>query len=345
MLPLFFLLLLPVFSLAKPQAPVEISTSQSPLDDDDETSTMAPLELPFNVRVSNLMPRDCSQSCNKKLMSSLKHALGSNSDMMSGYADICSEYAETLQCLDDWRHCGSTLMFDALTSGIRYMCVDQKDAFEANLACVNEAIGEVNRDCNAQCHPESVVGGWTLKTILEKDIKLLRILDPHMATISMSESCRIAKCVLGCFKSKLNIRCNGAAGSLLTEVVLRPFASIREKSGIMSNMVALILPQQCVFLANSHELNKFRMDPKMEENLKMLYADRANQTPAPNDFDPKLIEVWSEFDEDLRPRLPRDVKSADSTPARQKAIPKFTHTLTPKTWNNFSYEFTPEVDA
>uniref|UniRef100_A0A7E4ZZ40 GYF domain-containing protein n=1 Tax=Panagrellus redivivus TaxID=6233 RepID=A0A7E4ZZ40_PANRE len=249
---LFFFLLLPVISLAKLQEPIKISTSPSPLDDDEETSTLVQFDLPFIVRLINLMPRDCSQSCNKKLMSSLKQALGSNSDMMSGYADICSEYAETMRCLDDCERCDSTPMFDALTSGIRYMCVDRRDAFEANLACVNEAIVDINRFCAEECEPEPVANRWKPT---ERSSEKVR--DPTAAKISMSESCRIGKCVLGCFKSRLDSRCDGSIGTALTEVALKPLEFIHDYD-VIPDTVALVFPAECVFLVNMLERVKNR---------------------------------------------------------------------------------------
>ena len=102
---------------------------------------------------------------------------------------------------------------------------------------------------------------------------MLQLLDPHIPKISMIESCRIVKCLLGCYKSKLNIRCSGVAGSLLTEVLIRPVDAIQMRGGVMTSVVTLLLPNQCKFFTNPKQMEKLRIDPKIEEDLKRLYPD------------------------------------------------------------------------
>ncbi|KAK6037231.1 hypothetical protein COOONC_25264 [Cooperia oncophora] len=57
----------------------------------------------------------------------------------------CRSYDTAATCMLHRRHCGTDLMFDSLTSGLRYMCKDQKEAFTALADCIDENSGRVSQ--------------------------------------------------------------------------------------------------------------------------------------------------------------------------------------------------------
>ncbi|KAE9549473.1 hypothetical protein FO519_007313 [Halicephalobus sp. NKZ332] len=289
---LLFLLLLISAEAAVPHFSLPGST-RSPLDPDSDVIQDS-MSRKGGILIESLaVPKDCSTSCSASLTDSVKSAMDMSTNLYSKFKIVCKQYDESLACLEDLQHCSTPSFFEAVTSGIRYMCIEQRPAFEANMDCVNSALESVNAECGRQCHVDAIAQGLTLKTFLEKDFQLLHLLDPHIAKISMIESCRIAKCLLGCYKSKLNIRCSGVAGSLLTEVLVRPIDSIQKKGGVMTSVVSLLLPTQCKFFTIPKEMEKLRMDPKIDENLKILYP--VTETPSAaeqTDFAPILKEMW-----------------------------------------------------
>uniref|UniRef100_A0A0M3ICJ2 Vitellogenin domain-containing protein n=1 Tax=Ascaris lumbricoides TaxID=6252 RepID=A0A0M3ICJ2_ASCLU len=106
-----------------------------------------------------------------------------------------------------------------------------------------------------------------------KDVPIIRKLDVHMPAIMTSEICRIVKCIMDCSKTKFNTRCEGSAGSLLAEVVIRPL-STSQRSLVavpLFGVLAASLPMQCDFISNEQILDTYRIDPRLNEHLKRIY--------------------------------------------------------------------------
>lgn len=69
-----------------------------------------------------------------------------------------------------------------------------------------------------------------MKQLFQEDIKLLKagsvsirtsitsfkIVDQHIGRLTANEACRVSQCMLKCYRTRLNVRCDGAAGSILT---------------------------------------------------------------------------------------------------------------------------------
>lgn len=56
-----------------------------------------------------------------------------------------------MRCMNEIHHCTTNKMYNSLTSGLRYMCIDQKAAIEQLLPCVNEVFPSIqpgNSDWN-----------------------------------------------------------------------------------------------------------------------------------------------------------------------------------------------------
>lgn len=70
-------------------------------------------------------------------------------------------------------------------------------------------------ECQSKCNLNNLATGLAVKEVLQKDVKILHVLDSQMARIGMQESCRLTNCFLGCYKRRLDMECEGVAGSLL----------------------------------------------------------------------------------------------------------------------------------
>lgn len=80
-------------------------------------------------------------------------------------------------------------------------------------------------------------------------------------------------------KTKFNNRCEGNAGNLIAEMVVRPIAYIQQHQSfkMIANVMGLFIPQQCSFVVNEESLSKFRIDPKLDQNLRNLYKSRKEE--------------------------------------------------------------------
>ncbi|VDK19745.1 unnamed protein product [Anisakis simplex] len=84
---------------------------------------------------------DCFEGCNKYFAKTVDVAIKSGNHY-ERYQNVCFRFKEASKCLEQMKHCGSYELFDVLTSGLKYMCIDQK--------------GECSKDCNV----EGILAGW-----------------------------------------------------------------------------------------------------------------------------------------------------------------------------------------
>ncbi|GMR58862.1 hypothetical protein PMAYCL1PPCAC_29057, partial [Pristionchus mayeri] len=119
-----------------------------------------------------------------------------------------------------------------------------------------------------------------------------------------SDACTVSECFLKCVKTKMNARCDGAAGSLISEVFMRPLARAQENLSSLplgGSFFGLLLPPQCQFLYDTNKMAEYRMDSSLDEDLKRTYREK-NAERAKLDSEAvmptSLAEHISPFDSD-----------------------------------------------
>ncbi|VDM44491.1 unnamed protein product [Toxocara canis] len=176
-----------------------------------------------------------------------------------------SRFIEARDCLEKLKHCGNYELFDVLTSGIKYMCIDQKDAFNATMECIDVNTSEIQDKCSKDCNVEGILAGWGVYAGLRQTALFAQQPGPAKVNVLFfrklsSEGCQVLQCFLSCLRSKFNTRCHGMAGSLLSEVIFRPIAMGQDLMllGPALNLVRLILPMQCNFVMTKAGISNFR---------------------------------------------------------------------------------------
>ncbi|KAI6239268.1 hypothetical protein M3Y99_00601600 [Aphelenchoides fujianensis] len=247
---------------------LDSSSAVNPPPNGNKYAAAPALELP---------PNDCSGHCTKNIFSALRSALdGSTSTLLREFPQMCRNYEETKQCLTNIGHCKVTVFYHALTSGMRYMCERQRLAIESNMPCVNEVYGNpsTQQACDRQCHSETLAAGMTMKQIFQEDIKLLKLFDQHMGRLTTNEACRLSNCMIKCYRTKINVRCDGSVGSVLTEGLMRPYSEVQELGAFFQPMMSMLVPRQCSFLTEPKEMAELRIDPALDENVLALYEEK-----------------------------------------------------------------------
>lgn len=181
------------------------------------------------------------------------------------------EYQEANNCMKDRPQCPSQKFFITSTSGIKYMCEEQKDAFDATIPCITDWFRYSNSECETLCMATNLINGISIKQLFQQDFKFLEAFDPYMAKITVNEVCRVAECMLTCYKQKLNTRCDGTAGSILAEVVLRPIADVQAVGGPISPLLTSLLPLKCAFLHDPNIMNQLRIDERLSKEIAKKY--------------------------------------------------------------------------
>ncbi|KAI6190508.1 hypothetical protein M3Y97_00125600 [Aphelenchoides bicaudatus] len=160
---------------------------------------------------------------------------------------MCRNYETTVRCLADLQHCSTNKFYDTLTSGLKYMCVEQRATIEELLPCVNEMFPSIQPACERSCQADRMAAGLTMKQLFQDDIKLLKIFDNHMGRLTTNEACRVSQCMLRCYRTRMNVRCEGAAGSVLVEGLIRPYSEIQQLGSFFTPLMASFVPRECAF--------------------------------------------------------------------------------------------------
>ncbi|CEF65551.1 Hypothetical protein SRAE_2000023000 [Strongyloides ratti] len=216
-------------------------------------------------------PDECLHYCNDKMIGIVKPAMSMSMKISEKYKIICEEYQSAITCMKERPQCPSQKFFVTSTSGLKYMCEEQKDAFDATIPCITDWFRYSNSECETLCMASNLVNGISLKQLFQQDFKFLEAFDPYIAKISINEMCRVAECMLSCYKQKLNTRCDGIAGSILAEVVLRPVADVQAVGGPISPLLTSLLPLKCAFLHDTNIMKQLRIDERLSKEIAKKY--------------------------------------------------------------------------
>uniref|UniRef100_A0A0N4ZUB7 CPG4 domain-containing protein n=1 Tax=Parastrongyloides trichosuri TaxID=131310 RepID=A0A0N4ZUB7_PARTI len=238
-------------------------------------------------------PDECLHFCNSEIIGIVKTALSLSMKISEKYESICSDYQVAKSCMEKRPQCPSQKFFITSTSGIKYMCEEQKNAFDHNIHCINDWFQYSNYECETICMASNLINGLSLKKMFQQDFRFLEMFDPYVAKISVNEMCRVGECMLLCYKQKLDTRCDGVAGSILAEAVLRPIADIQAVTGPITPMVSSVIPMKCAFLHDAQHMSKLRIDDNLNKEIatkyrlqKELPKEKNNKDDVPDIPDP-----------------------------------------------------------
>ncbi|KAE9550032.1 hypothetical protein FO519_006760 [Halicephalobus sp. NKZ332] len=267
-----------------PQRHLDLGLVRSPLGDtdyahyydDDFEEKKSQTLIPSMTDLAKLPI--CQKPCAKHLTEALGVAMKAVNHYDRFYR-VCEKYNETLACMDSEGDCGSRALFNVFTSGLKYMCFDQRDAFEATIECIDASATQVTGECNQQCNTRGKLADWAMQSgILEgfRNGEKVPLLNPEMMRNVMQDGCELADCHLGCMKTKFNNRCEGHAGNLISEMLVRPIGESQRGQSfkMISNIMGIFMPNQCQFIINEEQLTKFRIDPKIDDEVRQMYKDR-----------------------------------------------------------------------
>lgn len=267
---------------------------------------------------------ECPRDCSNDLREAMNIVLQDMSHV-ERYHRICEKYLNASTCVNEDARCDKDDrgMFEMMTSGLHYMCVEQELAFNATIKCIDDEAGLVQSECEAQCQTKNLFMNWMMRTAFQDRIQqgVSEIVGAATGTNSnplsflqgmegaaggtptgwadmlataaqrppnpqdaqqgfenfrqfTNDLCRIGDCMLDCIRSKFNTRCEGSAGTLLSEVFVRPIAVSQNKLSILRPVLGSFMPEQCNFLHNNADLKKHRIDATMDEELKRMYTEK-----------------------------------------------------------------------
>ncbi|KAK6754775.1 hypothetical protein RB195_013644 [Necator americanus] len=275
------------------QQPVDVHSS--PLDSSGKSNLEQPSFWFHGTEFAN-EPPPCHTACTAPVVEVLTVFFRSENFNESMHR-ACNSYHEALACMKLHNHCGTDSVFESLTSGLKYMCREQVEAFTALADCIDENSARVKRDCDHHCHSNSLVTGLALKDtvmtqldhpIVSKNVNMRRIIEPHMSRFFLSEGCRIGECLMKCMRTKYNMLCEGTAGSILLEMLTRPLSAGRgstpsfPSTAHLTSFLGGFLPRSCGYLTTPRKgHNDFRIDPELDKEIKRMYSDKNRPVGVP----------------------------------------------------------------
>uniref|UniRef100_A0A915M7J6 Chondroitin proteoglycan 4 domain-containing protein n=1 Tax=Meloidogyne javanica TaxID=6303 RepID=A0A915M7J6_MELJA len=68
--------------------------------------------------------------------------------------------------------CTNQETFHVITSGLRYICIEQRKAFEAVIECIDAQTDQVEKECEGVCHVKERMAHWAIQSgILDSFMK------------------------------------------------------------------------------------------------------------------------------------------------------------------------------
>ncbi|CAD5212981.1 unnamed protein product [Bursaphelenchus okinawaensis] len=261
---------------------IQIDHDQSPLDDDlfdaegplpdftfEEMSTLAVVP---NWNALKGLPV-CQRECNVAFTAAMKVAFKAENNL-DRFDGVCQNYENGVACQDSLVDCPGRDTFDVLTSGLHFMCIEQKKAFQRILNCIDSERVQVQQHCEKVCRGRVRLTNWATQSGL-LDIfgaydKAAPRFDGEQFRAVMQDVCDLAKCYLTCVRTDYNNKCGNSAGTLISEAIVRPMAEGQSEPVIqhMSGFMNIFMPSQCGFFLNKDELAPHRIDPHLSEALK-----------------------------------------------------------------------------
>ncbi|KAI6232686.1 CPG4 domain-containing protein [Aphelenchoides fujianensis] len=263
---------LPHSPLDDPREDTTTNSRQSPLDSLDSL-------IPTAVELARLP--SCQQACNEHFSEALHIAMNAGNHF-ERYKGVCHYYNETVQCQDGLINCQGRQTFDMMTSGLRFMCVEQRAAFNKVIECMDTQANDVQDECEKKCQGRVKAIDWASKMgfldLAGPKKEFPQINSDQMREI-VQEVCDVAQCYLTCVRTEYDQKCGNSAGTLLSETIVRPFAETQNEPLIaaMGTFMNLFSPQQCAFVINKDQLAVHRIDPELDKTLR-----QADEPPAAN---------------------------------------------------------------
>lgn len=262
----------------------------------------------------------CQRECVRPLHDSIRGVLRTT-QYVEKYHRVCRSYKKARKCVAEERErCGeSGDLFDVLSSGFHYMCIEQGKAFKANIECIDREAHQVKAACEEECSKDNHLVTILARTGIAKQFGELLgglrsgefapafgerpvPLDPGQSHLGVDpktgnelgllnnlnnpradsssyqnfleiahEACTYVECALGCLRTKYNTRCKDV-GALIVETLMRPVVEGHRRFSPFFLALSATSPTSCKFLYSASRLLRFRIDPKLHEDLLRTYG-------------------------------------------------------------------------
>uniref|UniRef100_A0A158PA55 CPG4 domain-containing protein n=1 Tax=Angiostrongylus cantonensis TaxID=6313 RepID=A0A158PA55_ANGCA len=223
----------------------------------------------------------CQRECLKSLYDIVAKTV-KKSTYLEKYSTICRAFEETTLCAEEEsRRCGeSDEVFNVISSGIHYMCIEQRNGQLLRQLGPATPAGSFDE---AAIHLEPVVenaAGELLKQLLpatpirsfgEAPVPLEPVVENGPDTsVECMFTLKLQKhtVTLSCFSEALDQKDYRAPVMVMViEALVRPLVAGHQKFSLLFTAFGFIAPESCSFLYKGAILSQHRIDPRVHEEL------------------------------------------------------------------------------
>ncbi|CAI4226735.1 unnamed protein product [Auanema sp. JU1783] len=220
---------------------------------------------------------------------------------------ICKSYRTSRSCVTASPKCLlNSELYDDLTSGIRYACNDEYEAFRSFLPCIKVFVTEKRESLDGDCESTCRLNDSLTDLMMSKPVQLSIIRGSNGIDIlkHAGTTCKSLSCYLKCIRRDFNKYC-GSSGSKVVEMVVRPLdvlsRQIRDNSNNIDSIFRNAIPSDCRQFVIPKLLDEIRFDEDFLAKMRILLATRMRQQISSN-----YVEGEKIIKELLLPKVKRD---------------------------------------
>uniref|UniRef100_A0A914V253 Chondroitin proteoglycan 4 domain-containing protein n=1 Tax=Plectus sambesii TaxID=2011161 RepID=A0A914V253_9BILA len=293
--------------------------------------TMSVGELDQFMVVFGVSP--CMAACAMKLDNDTNTNTTETEDPQRDFNEMCDNYLKAAECFQQCPEADDHL-FDIISSGADFMCVEQREAFERAMPCIRENKKALKEECRQVC------------ALDEEQQKVLDEEDPvevedgqefnnsSALFAQVGVLCEVMHCSIICGRDYLNQHCDPEqhVGSLVTESIIRPLeknAQFMEQMGPdVKKEVKEALPETCGFIVDTEQLNALRGGPAFDGNNNEVTTARSHSefttqshstSPAVSTSEIRMSKATTPVDQEQLQRIEsrerRSFRSFDALPS------------------------------
>ncbi|KAF8373344.1 hypothetical protein PRIPAC_79773 [Pristionchus pacificus] len=215
-----------------------------------------------NVSVSTLLSAVgtpyCMKPCIGTFAFTVKKVLTLN-ETTERLKDLCSEYSESKECLDNRKWCRLRNVFDATTSGIEHACITKRTEYNKVEACLKKNIDGILQKCDSSCNVRTELA----KLSVAQPIKTAAAVNGNLVMVAkqVPPFCKAVRCGLPCVMKAANAACPNS-GTLMIDSVLQPFdkaaALYAKATEVIKKMARDYLTDECLKFLDAKKLAEMR---------------------------------------------------------------------------------------
>ncbi|WKY10881.1 hypothetical protein Q1695_002883 [Nippostrongylus brasiliensis] len=184
---------------------------------------------PNAINITQFLSTFQMPACMKQCLPELDGLLTllAKNDTNSDLAAICSELQSSTHCASS---AGCSKVFvEATASAFKFVCLDNVQAISESLVCVKETALDIQPECEAHCSVQARL----IEDASENNLD---------AVLDVPRLCNSTRCLLSCFKNKVDSKCRIGEKNLLESLLS---AVMRGEYHGFDDALDWIMPESC----------------------------------------------------------------------------------------------------